>query len=76
MNHSGRALYISAGHPGSRNDKTIVKTDKLVMELKDKAILQDVEFKRFKVLTSIDMCVSCICTYVVPLLLFRRTVLM
>ena len=49
VNHSGRALYISAGHPGSRNDKTIVKTDKLVMDLKGKKILQDVEYKLFKV---------------------------
>ena len=49
VNHSGRVLYISTGHPGSRNDKTIVKTDKLVMDLKDKKILQDVEFKLFKV---------------------------
>jgi hypothetical protein len=49
VNHSGKVLYISAGHPGSRNDKTIVKTDKLVMNLKDKVILQDVEFKLFKV---------------------------
>ena len=49
VNHSGRVLYISTGHPGSRNDKTIVKTDKLVMDLKEKKILQDVEFKLFKV---------------------------
>ena len=42
-------LHISTGHPGSRNDKTIVKTDKLVMDLKNKKILQDVEFKLFKV---------------------------
>ena len=49
VNHSGRVLYISTGHPGSRNDKTIVKTDKLVMDLKNVKILQDVEFKLFKV---------------------------
>ena len=49
VNYSGRVLYISTGHPGSRNDKTIVKTDKLVMDLKEKKILQDVEFKLFKV---------------------------
>ena len=53
VNHSCRVLYISAGHPGSRNDKTIVRTDKLVMELKDKQILQDVEYKLFKVLWSL-----------------------
>lgn len=49
VNHSGRCLHISPGHPGSRNDKTIVKTDKLVMDLKDKKILQDVEYLIFKV---------------------------
>jgi hypothetical protein len=49
VNHSGRCLYISTGHPGSRNDKTIVKTDKLVMDLREKKILQDVEFKLYKV---------------------------
>ena len=48
VNHSGRCLYISPGHPGSRNDKTIVKTDQLVMDLKEKKILHDVEFKLFK----------------------------
>ena len=49
VNHSGRVVYISTGHPGSRNDKTIVKTDKLVMDLNSVKILQDVEFKLFKV---------------------------
>jgi hypothetical protein len=49
VNHSGRCLYISTGHPGSRNDKTTVKTDKLVMDLRDFDILQDVEFKLYKV---------------------------
>ena len=49
VNHSGRVLYISTGHPSSRNDKTIVKTDKLVMDLKNVKSLQDVEFKLFKV---------------------------
>ena len=49
VNHSGRVVYISTGHPGSRNDKTIVKTDKLVMDLKNVKILQDFEFKLFKV---------------------------
>ena len=49
VNHSGRCLYISPGHPGSRNDKTIVKTDELVMDLKEKKILHDVEFKLYKV---------------------------
>ena len=58
VNHSCRVLYISAGHPGSRNDKTIVKTDKLVMDLKDKKILQDVEYNLFKVSFSLS------CTYV------------
>ena len=49
VNHSGRCLHISDGHPGSRNDRTIVKTDKLVMDLKNSKILQDVEYKLFKV---------------------------
>ena len=49
VNHSGRVLYISTGHTGSRNDKSIVKMDKLVMDLKNVRILQDVEFKLFKV---------------------------
>ena len=58
VNHSGRCLHISAGHPGSRNDKTIVKTDKLVMDLKNNKILQDVEYLLFKVsaLFSITEC--------------------
>ena len=42
-------MYISPGHPGSRKDKTIVKTDELVTAVKDKTILQDVEYKLFKV---------------------------
>ena len=49
VNHSGRVVYISTGHTGSRNDKSIVKMDKLVMDLKNVRILQDVEFKLFKV---------------------------
>lgn len=55
VNRSGRCLHISCGHPGSRNDKTIVKTDKLVMDLKDNKILQDVEYKLFIVSTSVGM---------------------
>ena len=43
VNHSRRILHISDGHPGSRNDKTIVKTDTFVQELKDRKILKDVE---------------------------------
>jgi Plant transposon protein len=43
VNHSGRCLLTSVGHPGSRNDKTTVKTDQLVMDLKDSKIFQDVE---------------------------------
>ena len=53
VNHSGRCLHISDGHPGSRNDRTIVKTDKLVMDLKNSKILQDVEYKLFKVSASL-----------------------
>ena len=49
VNHSGRCLHISVGHPDSRNDETIVKTDQLVMDLKNNKILQDVEYKLFKV---------------------------
>lgn len=49
VNHSRRILYIFNGHPGSRNDKTIVKTDTFVQELKDRKILKDVEFQLFKV---------------------------
>lgn len=49
VNHSRRILHISDGHPGSRNDKTIVKTDTFVQELKDRKILKDVEFQLFKV---------------------------
>ena len=27
VDHTRKILYVSIGHPGSRNDKTIVKTD-------------------------------------------------
>ena len=37
-------MYISPGHPESRNVKTIVKADELVT-----ATLQDVEYELFKV---------------------------
>ena len=35
VNHSSRCLHISPGHPGSRNDKTIVKTDSDGLERKE-----------------------------------------
>ena len=38
VNHSGRCLHISAGHPGSRSDKMILRTNKLVMDLKDNSV--------------------------------------
>ena len=45
VDHTRKILYVSIGHPGSRNDKTIVKTDEFVQKLKNKDILQDVEFE-------------------------------
>jgi hypothetical protein len=39
---------MSAGHPGSRNDKTIAKTDSFLQKLRRKEILQDVEFDLFQ----------------------------
>ena len=40
---------MSPGHPGSRNDKTIVRTDEFVTRLKDKEILEDVEYTLYKI---------------------------
>lgn len=45
VDHTRKILYVSIGHPGSRNDKTIVNTDEFVQKLKNKEILQDVEFE-------------------------------
>ena len=48
VDHKGRCLYVSEGHPGARSDKTIVKTDAFVMAVKRKEILHDdVVFKIF-----------------------------
>lgn len=41
-------MHVSSGHPGARNDKTIVKTDMFVQQMKEKEILHDVEFTLFR----------------------------
>jgi hypothetical protein len=41
-------MHVSVGHPGSRNDKTIVKTDEFLQKIKNKEILHDVEFQLFR----------------------------
>ena len=45
----GRVLYVSDGHPGTRSDKAIAKTDIFVQDVLQKRILQDVTFKLRKV---------------------------
>ena len=41
---TGRCLYVSQGHPGTRSDKTIVKTNDYVQRVLRREILQDVTF--------------------------------
>ena len=43
-------MYVSIGHPGSRPDKTIVKTDEFVQAVRGKKILyDDVEFLLYRI---------------------------
>jgi hypothetical protein len=48
VNHNREIMHVSVGHPGSRNDKTIVKTDEFLQKMKNKQILHDVEFELFR----------------------------
>jgi Plant transposon protein len=49
VDHTKKILYVSRGHPGSRNDKTIVKTDEFLQAIRNKEILyDDVEFVLYR----------------------------
>ena len=49
IDHAGKCLFVSQGHPGSRSDKTIVKTDDFLQALRKKEILwNDVTFQLYK----------------------------
>ena len=45
--HQRKIMHVTNGAPGVRSDKTIVKTDRFVQELRRKEILQDVRFELF-----------------------------
>jgi hypothetical protein len=46
--HNRRILYVTCGHPGARNDKTIVKSDEFVQSVHRKLILSDVKFTMYR----------------------------
>lgn len=49
VDHVGKCLHVSEGHPGSRSDKTIVKTDEFLQAMKKKEILwEDVTFVLYR----------------------------
>ena len=49
VDHVGKCLYVSQGHPGSRSDKTIVKTDEFLQAIRKKEILwNDVTFELYR----------------------------
>jgi hypothetical protein len=41
VDHTCRCMHVSEGHPGSRTDKTIVKTDEFLQAIRRKEILWD-----------------------------------
>lgn len=47
VNHNGKCLHITLSHPGSRNDKSIIKLDDYMMAIKNKNILHDCEWEYF-----------------------------
>jgi hypothetical protein len=49
VDHTGRCLHVTQGHPGTRSDKTIVKTDEFLQAMKSHAVLwDDVTFELYK----------------------------
>ena len=44
VDHNKRVLHCTDGHPGARNDKSIVGFDKFIMGLKNREILADFPF--------------------------------
>lgn len=53
-NHHRRILHVTDGHPGSRNDKYIAKTDEFVQAILSGQILQDVEVPLYTANGSVD----------------------
>eukprot|EP00041_Stephanoeca_diplocostata_P006072 m.74419 g.74419 ORF g.74419 m.74419 type:complete len:485 (-) comp16158_c0_seq21:95-1549(-) len=47
VSHSGNIMHVDGPHPGTRNDKTIVKCDKFVMDIKNGTKYADVPWTRF-----------------------------
>ena len=49
VDHVGKCLFVSQGHPGSRSDKTIVETDDLMQAIRKKETLwEDVTFELYR----------------------------
>ena len=46
--HNRWIIHVTNGHPGARNDKTIVKTDEFVQALKCGDVLGDVKFVLYR----------------------------
>eukprot|EP00041_Stephanoeca_diplocostata_P018793 m.397151 g.397151 ORF g.397151 m.397151 type:complete len:389 (-) comp21124_c0_seq2:370-1536(-) len=47
VGHNTEIFHIASGQPGARNDKTIVHSDKFVLDIRDKRLYGDVEWQRF-----------------------------
>jgi len=45
--HSKKVLWVTDGHPGSRNDITIIKADEFLQRVLNREILQDVTYELF-----------------------------
>ena len=45
VNHNGKCLHCTNSHPGSRNDKTIIRLDEYMMAIKNCTILNDCLWK-------------------------------
>ena len=45
VDHSKKIIAVTEGHPGSRNDKTIVKIDGFVSSIHDGSLYGDIPFK-------------------------------
>ena len=45
VDHSKKIIAVTEGHPGSRNDKTIVKFDGFVSSIHDRSLYGDISFK-------------------------------
>lgn len=60
VNHNKEILSVTTGHPGTRNDKTIVRLDQFIMGIHNRDICADVELLdgRWKTLTGVWLMAS------------------